>query len=366
MHRRTLMIACTHASLSGLAAPVLAQPQPRVVFLNPGEAVERGAGPYWQLVARAMSHAAKRLGLSLEILYGERDHLVTLRQAEQVAQRAEAPDYLVVVNEKLTAEPILKMFSGSRAKIFLIHNDLTPEQRRELGNERERMANWIGTMTSDSAGSGYLILEYLYGRLGNHEPRIIGITGDPQTPVARERAEGAAKYVARAGRGRIHQVVYGDWTRADGEQKASVLLARYPDANIIWAANDSMAMGALHAVQARGAPVLVGGGGGWSEALKSIAEGGLTATVAGNFTVGAWAMVLLYDYHHGRDFAPHSGVNLTFEQVVVHRDNVDRYQRVILNGLDSLDVGRYSKVLQPRSGPYRFNLADLVEGAKAR
>jgi len=366
MDRRTFLVAAAHAGLSGIAGPVLAQQPPRVVFLNPGESVERGAGPYWRLVAQAMTRAASTLGMRLEILYGERDHLATLRQAEQVAQRTEAPDYLIIVNEKLTAGPILKLFAGSRAKIFLIHNDLTPEQRQELGNEREKIANWIGTMTSDSAGSGYLIVEYLYSRLRGEEPRIIGITGDPQTPVARERAEGAAKYVARAGRGRIYQVVYGDWTYADGEQKASVLLSRYPDTNLIWAANDSMAMGALRAVQAKGARVLVGGGGGWPDALKSIAEGGLTASAAGNFTVGAWVMVLLHDYHHGHDFTPDNGVNLTFEQVVVHRQNVQRYEQVIFKGMDTLDVRPYSKVLQPRPGPYRFSLEDLVAGPKTR
>lgn len=48
--------------------------------------------------------------------------------------------------------------------------------------------------------------------------------------------------------------------------------------------------------------------------------------------------VLLYDNHRGHDFAADSSVNLTFEQVVVHRQNVHRYDQVIFKGMDTLDV----------------------------
>jgi ABC-type sugar transport system substrate-binding protein len=160
--------------------------------------------------------------------------------------------------------------------------------------------------------------------------------------------------------------VFGDWTYADGEQKAAVLLARHPETNVMWAANDTMAMGALRAVKEKGASVLVGGMGGWPDALASIAGGGLAATAAGNFMIGAWSMVLLYDYHRGRDFAAHGGVNQTFNYVIVNRSNVARYDQLLMRRLNALDVSRYSKVLNPRPGPYRFSLADLVNGAKVR
>ena len=203
-------------------------------------------------------------------------------------------------------------------------------------------------------------MEHLFHRLGEPEPRVVGITGDPNTPVSLERAEGVQDYISRAGRGRINQLVFGNWTYADGEQKAAVLLARYPDTNIIWGANDSMALGALRAVKARGGSVLVGGMGGWPDALVSVAEDGLTATAAGNFVVGSFAIVLLHDYHHGQDFATHGGVAQQLEYLVVSRENVARYDDVVMKQLGSLDFGRYSKVLHPRPGPYDFSLKQLV------
>ena len=363
MERRRLLLA----GIAGLAAPAIAQARrPRVAFINPGEAADRGAGPYWPLVARAMTRGADSLGLDLEVLYGERDHLLMLKQAEELSRRPQAPDFVVLVNEKLVAPTIMRMFAGSPSKLLLIHNDLTPEQRREFGNERESFGNWIGTITTEAGRGAWLAMEWLYQRMGTREPRIIAITGDPQTPVSRERADAVYDYVQKAGRGRVLQLVYGDWTYRDGEQKASVLLARYPDANVIWANNDSMALGALRAVKARGASVLVVGGGGWPDALESIARGELAACDAGNFMVGAWVAVLAHDYAHGHDFAADGPVSLTFDRIVVHRQNVQRYDRVIMKGLDSLDLKRYSKVLYPRPGPYRFSLADLVDGTGAR
>jgi ABC-type sugar transport system substrate-binding protein len=363
MDRRSVLRAFASASFLAVATPSLAQTQqpPRVVFLNPGEPFDRGAGPYWSLVAQSMTAAAKSLGMRLEVLYGERDRVLMMRQAQEVASRSDQPDYIIIVNEKSAAPQMLRMFANSSARVLLLHNDLSQEQRREIGNEREKIANWIGTVTSDARHAGYILMEYLYHCLGSPEPRIIGITGDPNTPVSMERAQGVEDYVASAGRGRINQLVFGDWSYADGEQKATVLLSRYPDTNIIWAANDSMALGALRAVKARGLSVLVGGMGGWPDALSSVAEGGLTATAAGNFLVGPLAIILLYDYGHGSDFAMHGGVAQQIQYLIVSPENVARYESVLMRRIDSVDFSQYSKALHPRPGPYDFNLKDLVD-----
>ena len=365
MDRRTAMLACAHIGLLCAARPVASQSQPRIVFLNPGEAADHGTGPYWCMVAQFMIAAARRLGMQLEVLYAERDHLLMLRQAEEVARRAQAPDYVVIVNEKMAALQMLKTLERSPAKVFLMHNDLTVEQRREIGSERERIRNWIGTATSDNVRGGYRLMEYLYQQLGNREPCVIGITGDRNTPVSMQRAQGVDEYMTHARRGRTYQLVFGDWSYADGEQKAHVLLARYPDTNIIWAANDSMALGALRAVKKRGAKVLVGGTGGWGKAMTSIAEGGLTATAAGQHMIGVWALVMLYDYHHGRDFAAYGGLNQKLDYLcVVNRANVAGFDEVFFRHSDDLDFSIYSQVRHPSPKNYDFHLGRLVRDNK--
>ena len=269
--------------------------------------------------------------MQLEVIYAERDHLLMLRQADELAHRSDPPDYIMIVNEKLAAQQMLTMLAASHAKVFLFHNDLTPEQRREIGNEREHITNWIGTATINSWRGAYMLMEYLYRRLGDREPRIIGITGDPRTPVSLERVDGVKDYVARAGRGRINQLAFGDWSYADGEAKAQILLSRYPDTNIIWGANNSMALGALRAATARGASLLVGGVGGWPDAIASVAQGGLAASSVAEYLIGAWAIVLLHDYHLGHDFADYGGVNQKLDYMyVVGPENAARFQAIVL------------------------------------
>jgi ABC-type sugar transport system substrate-binding protein len=365
MDRRTALLA--GAGLLGTAGPAASQQtapkpsSPSVIFLNPGEPVERGKGPHWRMTARLMAAAAKTFGMQLEVLFAERDHLLMLRQAEGVAQRGDLPDYLVIVNEKLLAPQMLRLFERTRVKVLLIHNDLTPEQRRDVGNERERVRNWIGTLTTDEARAEYRLMEELVRQLGDREPRVIGITGDPSTPVSMERAQGVNDFIARARRGQILQLAFSDWSDADAQSKASVLLSRYPQTNIIWAANDSMALGALRAVKARGAPVLVGGSGAWPDALASMTEGGLAASVGSHFFIGAWAMVLLHDYHHGLDFAAHGGTAQKLDYMqVVNRDNAARYDEAVYKRHEPLDFSAYSKVRVPKPGRYDFNLAPLV------
>lgn len=364
MDRRTALVAGTGllCGAGGAGAQAVA---PRVVFLNPGEPAERGKGPHWRLTARFMAAAAKTFGMQLEVLYAERDHLLMLRQAESLSQRSAQPDYVVIVNEKLVAPLMLEMFKHSSAKVLLIHNDLTPQQRRQIGNEREQIRNWIGTVTTEEARPVHRLMEELARQLGSdRKPQILCITGDRSTPVSMERAQGVSDFIASTGRGEILQLVFGDWGTADAENKADLLLSRYPQANIIWAANDSMALGAMRAVKARGARALVGGTGAWPDALASMAERGMAASVGSHFFIGAWAMVLLHDYHHGLDFAGQGGASQKLDYMhVVTRDNAAQYNRAVYQRDGALDFGAFSKIRHPKAGRYDFNLAALVRHA---
>lgn len=333
------------------------RPRPRVVFLNPGEAVERGTGTHWQLVSHFMAAAARRLEIDLQVLYAERDHLLMLRQTEEVARRREAPDYVVIVNEKMAAEHMLQTLARSSAKVLVIHNDLTHEQRSRIGNERGALSNWIGTLSANAERGGYRLMKYLCRLHGPGQVRVIGITGDPSTPVSLERANGVQAFLLESSCGLTLQLAYSDWSMADGHEKARVLLARYPDANVIWAANDTMTLGAMQAAKEAKARVLVGGIGALPRAVASVIAGDIAAMMAGDYFIGAWAMVLLYDYHHGVDFAYYGGARQKLDFLrVVHRGNAARFEQAIFKQREMPDFTQYSKFRHPRADGYEFDL----------
>ena len=93
----------------------------------------------------------------------------------------------------------------------------------------------------------------------------------------------------------------------NGAAQADQLYRLYPDARLVWAGNDLMAFGAMAAWEKRGGKP---GMDAWfsgintsTEALEAVKSGRLTSLAGGHFITGAWAMVMIYDYHHGRDFA---------------------------------------------------------------
>jgi hypothetical protein len=71
MQPRCFVLGLVHSGLFSTSKIGSAEPQPHVVFLNPGEPIERGTGPYWRMVTRLMQPAARSLGLHLEVLYAE-------------------------------------------------------------------------------------------------------------------------------------------------------------------------------------------------------------------------------------------------------------------------------------------------------
>ncbi|RMS27028.1 Sugar-binding domain-containing protein [Pseudomonas syringae pv. aceris] len=94
-----------------------------VVFLNPGAPSDG----YWQSYSRVMQTAADTTGMSLKILYTERDTRKLLDLARAALQGDERPDYLLFSNELNIAPEVLRMSVGSGVKLFAVNNTLTED-----------------------------------------------------------------------------------------------------------------------------------------------------------------------------------------------------------------------------------------------
>jgi len=181
---------------------------------------------------------------------------------------------VILVSEKGMAPQMLRMFLGGGSKVVVMHNRITAEQRKLIGNKREQMPHWIGSVVADNLAGSYRLMDALYRQCTSAQPRVLGITGAPSTPVSQEREQGVRRFMEQAGRGRCLQTVNSDWSFKDGELKARLLLARYHQADILWAVNDSMALGALQACESLRLRPWIGGMGGagrtpWSASARA-------------------------------------------------------------------------------------------------
>jgi ABC-type sugar transport system substrate-binding protein len=349
-----------------IAPAALAQ---NVVFLNPGKADE----DFWVSVSRFMEAAAGDLGMRVEVLYAERDPARMVVNARAVIARAKKPDYLVVVNEKQVGNEVVRLCAGTDIKVFFLLNDLSPQQRDTLRGESGAMARVVGSLVPDNEEAGYQMAQALIDegrRKGLIKPgiaSIIAIGGDKATPAAMERDAGLRRALAENPDVLLGQQVYGEWSQERAAQQAQVLLIRYPEARMIWAANDLMAFGAMDAAQARGLTpgqsVLVTGLNNSDAAMEARASGRLSVLVTGHFLAGGWAMVMLHDLSLGVDLDRFGG-RFRREALFTPLDQrqARRFLEVFGEGrMPPLDFRRFSLADRPAADGYQFSLVSLLK-----
>jgi ABC-type sugar transport system substrate-binding protein len=345
-------------------------PAQSVAFINPGKSDEI----YWVTASQAMEAAAKSLGMNFEVHYAQREPLKTLEIARELAARpaGKRPEYVVITDDYAVADQLLKIIDPAGVKTFLAYSSIPADQRGGTGSPRGKYKGWLGSLEPRAEEAGYLTARALIER-GKKEKafapdgklHMLAIAGDRSTPSSINRNQGMRRAVAEAPLVVLEQEVYAAWNRELAAQHADSLYRRYPDVKLIWAGNDLMAFGAMTAWEKRGGKPGIDA---WfsgintsTEALEAIKSGRLTSLAGGHFITGAWSLVMIYDYHHGRDFAE-EGLELRRPMFAEFTPQLaDRYIDRFGSGFDGVDFSRYSKVRNPKLKRYNFGFAQLLE-----
>ncbi|VVN19296.1 hypothetical protein PS663_04264 [Pseudomonas fluorescens] len=351
-----VLIACVWLLVSTVGAMAHAT---SVVFLNPGTSTET----FWVSYAQFMQAAAKDLGLDLRVRYSERDTNNTLVQAREALQGSERPDYLVLVNEQYVAPQILRMAEGSGVKLLVVNSALTADQMQLLGSRSG--IQLIGSLVADDEQAGYLMLSDLLRQHGPVAPGqsldLLAFSGSKTTPVAQLRERGMRRALAEHPEVRLRQLVYGEWSRQRAFEQATLLFKRYPQTALVWSANDQMALGAMQALQASGGMpgknALFSAVNSSPEILQARLEGQVSSLVAGHFTVGGWAMVLINDDAKGVDIGAYGGRD---RQLALFQLIDAGQARRLLGPTPSVNFRALSAQGKPTSYRYPFSLQLLL------
>ncbi|HEX4827273.1 MAG TPA: ABC transporter substrate-binding protein [Xanthobacteraceae bacterium] len=341
-----------------------------VAFINPGKSDE----VYWVTAAQGMQAAAHSLGMTFEVRYAQREPLKTLEIAREMVARpaGKRPEYIVVTDDYSVADRLLAIIDPAGVKSFLAYSSIPVDQRGGIGSPRGKYKGWLGSLEPQAEDAGYLTARALIER-GKREKafgpdgklHMLAIAGDRSTPSSINRNQGMRRAVAEAAMVVVDEEVYAAWTRENAAQQAESLYRRYPDVKLVWAGNDLMAFGAMTAWEKRGGKPGVDA---WfsgintsTEALEAVKSGRLTSLAGGHFITGAWALVMIYDYHHGRDFAD-EGLELRRSMFAEFTPLLaDRYIERFSGGFDGVDFSRYSKVRNPKLKRYNFGFGQLLE-----
>jgi ABC-type sugar transport system substrate-binding protein len=340
-----------------------------VGFVNPGRSDET----YWATVTRVMQAAAQQLDIQLEVVYAERDHLRMEGLTRDFANRPpdKRPDFLILTNERRMGGAQLKIAEQAGIKVLFAFSGILDEDRAEYGTPRTRYPHWLGSLEPHAEDAGFQTAEALI-EAGLHDHRqasdgklhMVAIAGDRSTAVSIRRNAGMLKAVSTHPEVVLDQTVFGDWQHAKAAEQARVLYARYPTAQLVWAGNDEMAFGAMDALKETGKEAgrdkLFSAINSSRQAMDSLVAGKLTALSGGHFMMGGWALVMLYDYEHGHDFASEG---LELDKPVFasfHAVDARRFLERFPDGVPAVDFRRYSKALNPVIKRYDFRYAPLL------
>jgi ABC-type sugar transport system substrate-binding protein len=349
-----------HAESSNQVAPAV-QPA-KVVFLNPGYSDEE----FWISYIDFMQAAANDLGMQFAVVHGERSSERLLSEARKLVAAKEHPDYLLFVNELSLAPELLRIFSGSSIKLFSLHSTLTDDQQKIIGGTRGRYSNWIGSLVPNDEQVGYLTANALIAELKGQPGSLLAFAGVRNTPNSTLRVKGLKRALLEHPEVKLQQLVYGEWSRQRAYEQARLLLPRYPNTRLVWSANDQMAFGVMTAAQEQGKQpgkdLFLSGLNNSEEVLQARLNGSLSVLAGGHFTLGGWAMVMLHDYHAGKDFDLRGGkdrVDPLF--CLLNAEQIQRLRARLQMPGYGLDFHQFSTVYHDDIQDYNFSLQPLLD-----
>lgn len=338
-----------------------------MALIAPGKSTE----PYWTEATNAMRQAAARLEVELEVFFTERDHLKQIQITQEIAARdpAHYPDYLILLGSKGTLSAQLDVANQAGIPALLAFNAVTPDDRSLVGYPREKYPLWLGSVAPKAEEGGYLLAKSLFDHAlerlpPGSTPELIAIAGDRSSGTSIGRNLGLQKALAEFPQIRLRQMVFADWSQAKAKQQTEHLLKRYPRAQLIWAASDLLAYGAIDALAQDASPrgdLFIGAINVTDQALKSVVSGEFASLIGGHHMAGAWAMVMLYDHYHGHDFIdPVQGTEHHYSMFSLLAPTLARQ---LLNNKAELvpDFCMYSRACNPDWDGYDFSFASWLD-----
>jgi len=357
-------------AVCGAVLPCVAQAADkpiRVTFLAPS-LMEKDS--FWEDYVSFMKVAAKSLGIDLTVM-AAKDRFGVQDNAIKALSRAQKTDYLVYIYQAENTLDVLARSEKAGVKSFITNTDVVPTERYQAGHPREDFSQWIGHIFPDDVLAGRQLVEKLLERAADLNMaasdgrfHVVGIGGSRDSTASTFREKGFRNALAESPDAALDQYVLANWDPVIAHEKAGHLLEIHPKANIYWTASDGMALGVVDAMEEVGAipgKDYLTGGIDWSpEGLEAVRNGKMVATIGGHFVEGAWVLALIYDYHHGKDFAT-SGVTMRSHMGLIDRDNAQSFLSFLdRNNWKKIDFKRFTKAHNPNLKEYDFSPDAIV------
>ena len=237
----------------------------------------------WQLVFTDAAGSAAKQVADVQSMIAQRLDIIV------IAPREEIPLVPAVMAAKAAGIPVILV-------------DRNVDQSLAVAG-----ADYITFIGSDFIDQGSTAAKWLLENFEG-EGKIIQLEGTTGSSPANDRAKGFVDTIASDDRFTVVASQSGDFARDLGRQVAEALIQAHPDANIIYAHNDEMAIGAITALEAAGKvpgkDVMVISIDGTCDAMQAILDGKMAITVGSSPFMGPHVAEVMKAYAAGEAIAP--------------------------------------------------------------
>ena len=254
----------------------------------------------WRLAQTAsMKGEAEKLGWQL--VYTDAAGSAAKQVADVNSMIAQGVDAIFLAPRE--EKPLIPaVMAAKKAGIPVILLDRNVDQ--SLAKAGEDYVTFIG---SDFILEGKRVAEWL-AKAVDGKASIIQLEGTTGSSPANDRAKGFVDYIKAYPGMKIVASQTGDFARDKGRQVAETLLQAHPDATVVYAHNDEMALGAIAAIEAAGKKpgkdIIVVSIDGEKDALQAIIDGKLSASCECSPFFGPAAYETLVKYANGEEIPP--------------------------------------------------------------
>lgn len=266
---------------------------------------------FWPMVEAFAAATAEDLGIQLEIRqFNDAATMMEMVHAT-LGDPNGRPDGIMFHNYKNMGRGVLE--AAEKAGVPALMFNAGPTGKDDFGAPREQFKQFIGLLTPDDRKAGQDLAvsllkvaeeKGLRGRDGKFH--IVALEGNRSSGPAIARKKGLEGVVAERADVVVDQFFHSKWRRANAADAYVAARARYLDANVFWAASDSMALGVLDAAAEAGDKPGVDFVTGGIDLLPStqtlVDDGRIAVSIGAHYSEVAWAMLLMYDYLSGCDF----------------------------------------------------------------
>ncbi|WLR91277.1 ABC transporter substrate-binding protein [Shinella zoogloeoides] len=299
--RRTFMLAATAIgalAITGVAIAEVPKLEQKDTY-KVGFAQTESNNPWRIAQTNSMKAEAEKLGYQL--VYTDAAGSAAKQVADVNSMIAQGVDVIFLApREEKPLIPAVMAAKKAGIPVILLDRSVDPS----LAKAGEDYLTFIG---SNFVEEGKRIAEWLV-KNANGKSKIIELEGTTGSSPANDRKKGFDEAIKAAGGFEIVASQTGDFARDKGRQVAEALLQAHPDADIIYAHNDEMAMGAIAALEAAGKvpgkDVLVLSIDGGKEAVQAVVDGKIAAVVECNPRFGPKAFETMQRYAKGEAIEP--------------------------------------------------------------